>query len=137
MSAADPPPSPTFEVVDDLPGEFAERVVEAYHYRAAERFGMALSSGDVAQHCYERLAQHAEAQIDWWLVELWVPEVDLARQALLNRVGAAYAVHSLPASAPGSASSAGELGKSDAVCPSTPNPRWIRSMRPSSPMRSW
>jgi hypothetical protein len=92
---ADPPPSPSFEVVDDLPGEFAERVVEAYHYRAVERFALAVATGDVARQCYERLALHAEAQIDWWLVELWASDLDLVRQALLNRVGAAYAVHDL------------------------------------------
>jgi hypothetical protein len=88
------------EVVDDLPGEFAERVVEAYHYRAEERFGLAVATGDVAQQCYERLAQHAEAQIDWWLVELWVTELEPVREVLLNRVGAAYAVHDLRAPRP-------------------------------------
>jgi hypothetical protein len=81
------------EVVDDLPGEFAERIVEAFHSRSTERFRLGLTSGDVAQRCYERLAAHAETQIDWWLVELWTNHSELARQALLNRVGAAYAVH--------------------------------------------
>ena len=38
---------------------------------------------------------------------------------------------------PGSASSAGEPGKSEAVWPSGPRPRWTTSSRPSSPSRSW
>ena len=71
-------------VVDDVPAEFAERVVEAFH---------------------ERLARDARDQIDWWQVDVyWGDErcVDpgspdsnelLGREALLERVGAANAVY--------------------------------------------
>ena len=43
-------------VVDDVPGEFAERVIEAFHARPGEDFSIALSGGDTARSCYERLA---------------------------------------------------------------------------------
>jgi 6-phosphogluconolactonase len=102
-----PPSSHVVEVVDDVAGEFAERIVEAFHYRRDERFSLALSGGPVAAQCYERLASHGETQIDWWNVELfWADECRvppehadsherLARDILLDRVGAAFAVHPL------------------------------------------
>ena len=40
-------------VVDDVPAEFAERVIEAFHSRPDESFCMALSGGDTARRCYE------------------------------------------------------------------------------------
>jgi 6-phosphogluconolactonase len=92
-------------VVDDVPGEFAERVIEAYHARPNERFALALSGGDTARRCYERLAEDAGTQIDWWKVDIYwgdercVPHdhedsnYRLAREALLDRVGAANATH--------------------------------------------
>jgi 6-phosphogluconolactonase len=92
-------------VVDDVPGEFAERVVEAFHSRPQEEFSLALSGGDTARHCYERLATDAAEQIDWWAVDIYwgdercVPPNHeasnelLGRQALLERVGAAHAVY--------------------------------------------
>ena len=92
-------------VVDDVPGEFAERVIEAYHARPNERFAIALSGGDTARQCYERLAEDAGTQIDWWKVDVYwgdercVPHdhddsnYRLAREALLDRVGAANATH--------------------------------------------
>jgi len=92
-------------VVDDVPGEFAERVIEAYHARPNERFAMALSGGETARECYERLAEDAGTQIDWWKVDIYwgdercVPHdhadsnYRLAREALLDRVGAANATH--------------------------------------------
>jgi 6-phosphogluconolactonase len=92
-------------VVDDVPGEFAERVIEAYHARPNERFAMALSGGETARKCYERLAEDAGTQIDWWKVDIYwgdercVPHdhedsnYRLAREALLDRVGAANATH--------------------------------------------
>jgi len=101
MTSVDPPPSrpPSrdLQVVDDIEGEFAERVVEAFHYRPDELFRLVLTAGDVARRCYERLALHAEMQIDWWLVEVWTHDTELARRTLLDRVGAAYALHDLPA----------------------------------------
>ena len=92
-------------VVDDVPGEFAERVVEAFHARPGEEFSIALSGGDTARRCYERLAADASDQIDWWAVDVYWgdercvppdhPESNerLVREALLERVGAANAVY--------------------------------------------
>ena len=61
------------------------RVVEAFHYRPDELFRLGLTGGDVAQSCYERLARHAEAQIDWSRVYMagHVPS-DLEGGALLG-----------------------------------------------------
>jgi 6-phosphogluconolactonase len=92
-------------VVDDVPGEFAERVIEAFHSRPGEGFSMALSGGETAGRCYERLAADAVDQIDWWQVDIYwgdercVPagHADsnelLVRKTLLERVGAANAVY--------------------------------------------
>jgi len=92
-------------VVEDVPGEFAERVVEAYLGRPGASFSLALSGGDTARRCYERLADDAATQIDWWQVDVyWGDErcVDsddpasnerLGREALLDRVGAANAAY--------------------------------------------
>jgi 6-phosphogluconolactonase len=89
-------------VVDDVPGEFAERVIECFHSRPHDGFSIGLSGGDTARRCYERLAEVA-AEIDWWKVDVYwgdercVPLDDpdsnyhLAREALLERVGAANA----------------------------------------------
>ena len=90
-------------VVDDVAAEFAERVIESFHSRPADGFSIALSGGDTARQCYERLADDAGTQIDWWKVDVYwgdercVPLDDpasnyrLAREALLDRVGAANA----------------------------------------------
>src|SRR3954468_13044795 len=92
-------------VVEDLPGEFAERVIEAFHTRPEEEFSLALSGGNTAKQCYERLAVDGAEQIDWWAVDVfWGDErcvppdhaesnERLAREALLERVGAANAVY--------------------------------------------
>lgn len=92
-------------VVDDVPGEFAERVIEAFHSRPGEDFSLALSGGDTARQCYERLASDGGEQIDWWQVDVYwgdercVPPDSsesnerLGREALLERVGAAHAVY--------------------------------------------
>lgn len=92
-------------VVDDLPGEFAERVIEAFRQRNNEDFSLALSGGQTARTCYERLATESASRIDWWLVEVYwgdercVPPEDsdsnerLGREALLERVGAAGSIH--------------------------------------------
>jgi 6-phosphogluconolactonase len=91
-------------VVDDVPAEFAERVIEAFHARPDENFAMALSGGETARRCYERLAADGADQIDWWQVDVYwgdercVPPDDadsnerLVREALLERVGAANSV---------------------------------------------
>jgi 6-phosphogluconolactonase len=90
-------------VVDDVPGEFAERVIEAFHSRPNDTFSFALSGGNTARECYERLAADGGTQIDWWKVDVYlgdercVPLDDeasnyrLGREALLDRVGAANA----------------------------------------------
>jgi 6-phosphogluconolactonase len=92
-------------VVDDVAGEFAERVIEAFHARPDESFAFALSGGETARRCYERLAAEAVDQIDWWQVDIYwgdercVPADSpdsnqrLGREALLERVGAANAVY--------------------------------------------
>jgi 6-phosphogluconolactonase len=90
-------------VVDDVPGEFAERVIEAFHSRPHDSFSLALSGGETARRCYERLADDAGSQIDWWKVDVyWGDErcvtldhsdsnYHLVREALLERVGAVNA----------------------------------------------
>ncbi len=92
-------------VVDDVPGEFAERVIESFHMRRGDDFALALSGGATARACYERLAEVGSEPIDWWQVEIYwgdercVPpdheqsNERLGREALLERVGAARAVH--------------------------------------------
>jgi 6-phosphogluconolactonase len=90
-------------VVDDVPGEFAERVIEAFHRRPNDGFSFALSGGPTARSCYERLADDAGNQIDWWKVDVYwgdercvpldSPESNyrLGREALLERLGAVNA----------------------------------------------
>jgi 6-phosphogluconolactonase len=92
-------------VVDDVPAEFAERVIEAVHSRPEESFSIALSGGETARRCYERLASDGANQVDWWQVDVYwgdercVPPDDdasnekLGREALLENVGAANSVH--------------------------------------------
>jgi 6-phosphogluconolactonase len=91
--------------VDDVPGEFSERVVEAFLNRPGDGFSLVLSGGGTARRCYERLAADGADQIDWWQVDVYwgdercVPPADpdanerLGREALLERVGAANAVY--------------------------------------------
>lgn len=92
------------KVVEDVPGEFAERVVEAFLNRPGDGFSLVLSGGNTARRCYERLAADGADQIDWWQVDVyWGDErcvqpdhpdsnERLGREALLERVGAANAV---------------------------------------------
>jgi 6-phosphogluconolactonase len=93
------------KVVDDVPGAFAAQVIEAYVDRPHEDFSVALSGGATARACYERLAADAEDRIDWWNVDVYwgdercVPSDSedsnerLVREALLEGVGGAHAVH--------------------------------------------
>jgi 6-phosphogluconolactonase len=93
------------KVVDDVPGAFAAQVIEAYVDRPHEDFSVALSGGATARACYERLAADAEDRIDWWNVDVYwgdercVPPNSedsnerLVREALLEGVGGAHAVH--------------------------------------------
>ena len=92
-------------VVDDVAGEFASMVIQAFDARPDELFAIALSGGDTARRCYERLALDGGQRIDWWAVDVYwgdercVPPDSadsnerLGREALLERVGAANAVH--------------------------------------------
>ena len=92
-------------VVDDISGKFASRVIAAWQDRPNDTFCFALSGGDTARLCYERLAADAVTQIDWWKVDVYwgdercVPHdhedsnYRLAREALLDRVRAANATH--------------------------------------------
>jgi 6-phosphogluconolactonase len=95
-------------VVEDVASEFASRVVEAFRNRPNESFSLVLSGGETARECYERLAErsdHGDDQLDWWKVDLYwgdercVPLDDpdsnyrLARETLLERVGAANAAY--------------------------------------------
>jgi 6-phosphogluconolactonase len=79
--------------------------VKAFRERANDGFSLVLSGGDTARDCYARLAQDAADQIDWWKVDVYwgdercVPLDDpasnyrLARETLLDRVGAANATY--------------------------------------------
>lgn len=92
-------------VTEDVAGEFAERFVACFAARAADSFSVALSGGETARACYERLASDAGSSVDWWKVDVYwgdercVPHdhsdsnYRLAREALLDRVGAANATH--------------------------------------------
>src|SRR5215217_4157431 len=93
----------TLVVVDDVPAEFSERVIEAFHTRPNENFSITLSGGETARRCYERLADVGGTQVDWWKVDVyWGDErcvaldheesnYRLGREALLERVGAVNA----------------------------------------------
>lgn len=92
-------------IVDDVAAAFTQRVVTAFDTRPNDEFSIALSGGPVARRCYEHLAAHAAAAIDWWKVDIYWgderavpldhPESNyrLAREALLDRVGAANMVY--------------------------------------------
>lgn len=116
-------------VVDDVPGAFAQEVIKAFHERPGEEFDIALSGGNTARACYERLAAEGAHAIDWlvvnffWGDERCVPPDDpdsnelLGRQALLERVGAANAVYPMRCdeSLDGYQLRLGELGQLDVV----------------------
>jgi 6-phosphogluconolactonase len=92
-------------VTDDVPSAFAERAVAAYATRIHDTFSLALSGGSTARRCYETLAAASTGRVDWWKVDVYwsdercVPHdhedsnYRLAREALLDRVGAANATH--------------------------------------------
>jgi 6-phosphogluconolactonase len=92
-------------IVEDVPGAFAERVIEAFRTRPDDEFCMAVSGGQSGRACFERLAQVGSELIDWWAVTIfWADERCVARddpdsnerlirQVLLERIGAAHAVY--------------------------------------------
>lgn len=93
------------QVSEDVTQEFSTRVIDAFRSRPGDQFSIALSGGSTARYCYERLAEQGRTAIDWWKVDVYwgdercVPADDpasnyrLAREALLDRVGAANATH--------------------------------------------
>jgi 6-phosphogluconolactonase len=92
-------------IVDDVASAFAGHVIDAFRGRPLDTFSLALSGGGTARSCYEHLATAAGSQIDWWKVDVYwgdercVPHdhedsnYRLAREALLDRVGAANATY--------------------------------------------
>ncbi len=91
-------------VVDDVPAEFATRVVDAFASRPGRWFSLVMSGGDTAMACYEALAA-SRAGIDWravdvfWGDERCVPadhddsNQRMGRVALLDKVGPLHSVH--------------------------------------------
>lgn len=91
--------------VDNVPAAFADTVITAFQHRTEDIFSFALSGGETARHCYERLAKASVGKVDWWKVDFYwgdercvphdQPESNyhLAREALLDRIGAANATH--------------------------------------------
>ncbi|HZU78520.1 MAG TPA: 6-phosphogluconolactonase, partial [Acidimicrobiales bacterium] len=91
-------------VTPDVPRAFVDHVVECYRSRPREEFAIALSGGETARACYERLAAEGAEAIDWWKVDVYwgdercvppdSPDANqlLGRQALLERVGAANSI---------------------------------------------
>lgn len=92
-------------VVDDVPGAFTRAVISAFAERPGDEFDIALSGGETARACYERLAADSTHAINWlevnffWGDERCVPpdhpdsNERMGRQALLERIGAANAVY--------------------------------------------
>jgi 6-phosphogluconolactonase len=92
-------------IVPDVPAAFSQQVIDAFRTRSLDTFSIALSGGATARRCYEHLAEVCGTQIDWWKVDVYwgdercVPHDNpdsnyhLAREALLDRVGAANATH--------------------------------------------
>ena len=134
-------------VVDDVPGEFAERVIEAFHTRPHEGFSLAVSGGATARACYERLADDAGTQIDWWKVDVYwgdercVPHdspdsnYHLVRESLLERVGAVNANFPMFCEEGADAYQLrlGELGRLDVVHLGLGHDGHVASLFPDSP----
>ena len=93
------------QLVDDVAAEFSRLVIDAFQHRDDDEFCLALSGGETARQCYERLAEDGASAIDWWRVNIYwgdercVPpdspdsNLRLGREALLERVGAANAMY--------------------------------------------
>lgn len=94
-------------VTDDVPGAFAAALLSAISERSGGRCSVALSGGDTARACYERLAVEASqetARIDWRSVDFyWGDErcvgchdpqsnQRLARESLLSKLRGVGAV---------------------------------------------
>ena len=59
------------QIVDDVPAAFARQAIDAFRGRTLDTFSIALSGGQTARRCYERLADDAGSQIDWWKVDVY------------------------------------------------------------------
>ena len=93
------------QLVDDVAAEFSRLVIDAFQHRDDDEFCLALSGGETARQCYERLAEDGASAIDWWRVNIYwgdercVPpdspdsNLRLGRESLLERVGAANAMY--------------------------------------------
>jgi 6-phosphogluconolactonase len=91
-------------VVEDVPTAFCSVMAEAWEDRANRGFTVALSGGETARACYERLADWAESPIDWMSTEVYwgdercVPldhpdsNYALAKDALFSHVGGVHAL---------------------------------------------
>ena len=85
-------------VVGSVPDAFAARVIEMWTHRRRAFFSLVVSGGELARHCYERLARDGSDNIDWSTVDIYwgderlVPRrhpdsnEQLVREALINRV---------------------------------------------------
>jgi 6-phosphogluconolactonase len=103
--AGEPPVNGELRVVTDVPTTFATTVITAFFAKLAPPLSIALSGGETARRCYERLAAASTDRVDWasvvllWGDERCVPPDDprsnerLAREALIDRVGDVGAVH--------------------------------------------
>lgn len=91
-------------VVEDVPGAFCDVAADTWRSRSGRGFTIALSGGETARRCYERLADWPESPVDWMATEVyWGDErcVDpddpasnyrLAREALLSKVAGVHAL---------------------------------------------
>jgi 6-phosphogluconolactonase len=94
-----------FRVEDDVAGAFADAVIREFSLHLEPVFSMALSGGETARRCYERLAAESVGRIDWRRVHLyWGDErcvgpdspdsnYRLAREALIERVTPVGAIY--------------------------------------------
>ena len=91
-------------VVDDVAAAFCDVMSGAWAQRSGRGFTVALSGGETARRCYERLADWPESPIDWMATEVYwgdercVPfdhpdsNYRLAREALFSKVGGVHAL---------------------------------------------
>ncbi len=91
-------------IVDDVADAFCTVVGDAWHGRTGRGFTVALSGGQTARRCYERLADWPESPVQWMSTEVYwgdercVPFDDpasnyrLGRDALLSRVAGVHAL---------------------------------------------